>query len=57
MKMIFFIMEIIDVENSNYKIKIINDIECFLIEFDFLKKELYFISDNVLMIYFKINEY
>lgn len=57
MKMILFTMEIIDVENSKYKIKITNDTECSLIEFDPLKKELYFISDNALTIYLKINEY
>lgn len=57
MKMILFTMEIIDDDNNNYKIKISNDVECSLIEFAPLKKELLFISDNNLTDYLKINEY
>lgn len=57
MKMILFTMEIIDEENNNYKIKISNDLECSLIEFDPIKKELHFIDNNNLTDFFKINEY
>lgn len=57
MKMILFTMEIIDASNNNYKIKINNDVEYSLIEFDPYKKELHFLSDNSLNDYLKINEY
>lgn len=57
MKMILFTMEILDVENDNYKIKISNDTEFSLIEFNPLKKELQFISPNGLNNYLRINEY
>lgn len=52
-----FTMEIIDVNNDNYKIKINNYIENAFIEFNPLKKELNFISDNDLISYLKTNEY
>ncbi|WP_281064324.1 hypothetical protein [Clostridium muellerianum] len=39
-------MEIIDVYNNNYKIRISNDVEATLIEFDPFKKELNFILSN-----------
>lgn len=57
MKMILFIMEIIDEQNNNYKIKISNNIEFSLIEFNPLKKELYFLNNNDLTNYLRVNEY
>lgn len=57
MKMILFTMKIIDADKNNYKIQISNDIETSLIEFDPLKKELHFLSNNDLTDYLKINEY
>jgi hypothetical protein len=50
-------MEIIDANNDVYKIKINNYIENAFIEFNPLKKELNFISDNDLTSYLKTNEY
>ncbi|WP_243156184.1 hypothetical protein [Clostridium sp. C2-6-12] len=52
-----FTMEIIDENNDTYKIKIDNYIESAFIEFNPLKKELNFISDNDLTKYLKSNEY
>lgn len=52
-----FTMEIIDANNDVYKIKINNYIENAFIEFNPLKKELNFISDNDLTSYLKTNEY
>ncbi len=57
MKMTLFTMGIIDVQNNNYKIKISNNKECSFIEFDPLKKELHFFSNNKLTDYLKVNEY
>lgn len=57
MKMLLFTMEIIDVHNNMYKIKMGNEIESSLIEFDPIKKELHFISDNSLSDVLKNNEY
>jgi ribonuclease HI len=57
MKMMLFTMEIIDVNNDDYKIKIRNDIEYSLIKFNPLKKELHFISSNNLTDFFRVNEY
>lgn len=57
MKMILFIMTIINVEDNNYKIKISNDSESSLIEFNPLKKELHFIDSTNLTYYLKLNEY
>lgn len=57
MKMMLFTMEIIDVKNRNYKIKIDNDIEYALIEFNPFKKELHFINNNNLTDYLRANEY
>ena len=52
-----FIMEIIEVNNNTYKIKINSRTESSLIEFDPLKKDLRFISNNDLTNYLKTNEY
>ncbi|AWI04632.1 ribonuclease H family protein [Clostridium drakei] len=57
MKMLLFKMEIIDVYNNSYKIKISDNIEDALIEFDPLKKELNFILNNNLTNCLKANEY
>lgn len=57
MKMVPFIMEIIDVKNSNYKIKISNATEYSLIEFSPYKKELYYLNNDNLTDYLKCNEY
>ncbi|WP_411683185.1 ribonuclease H [Clostridium thailandense] len=57
MKMLLFKMEIIDVLNNNYKIKISNDIEDTLIEFNPYKKELNFIDNSTLAYCLKDNEY
>lgn len=57
MKMMLFTMEIIDVKDKSYKIKIDNDVEHALIEFDPFKKELNFISNNNLTDYLRINQY
>ncbi|EHJ00695.1 ribonuclease H [Clostridium sp. DL-VIII] len=57
MKMTLFTMKIIDAQNNNYKIKISNNKECSIIEFDPLKKELHFFSNNKLTDYLKVNEY
>lgn len=57
MKMILFTMEIIDAKDDNYKIKISRDLESSVIEFNPIKKELQFLSDNILTDYLKINEY
>lgn len=57
MKMTLFTMKIIDAQNNNYKIKISNNKEYSIIEFDPLKKELQFFSNNKLTDYLKVNEY
>lgn len=57
MNMKLFTMEIIDVNNDTYEIKINNCAESSIIEFDPLKKELHFISNNNLTTYLKTNEY
>lgn len=57
MKMLLFKMEIIDALNNNYKIKISNDIEDTLIEFNPYKKKLNFIHNSNLTDCLKDNEY
>lgn len=57
MKMMIFTMEIIDEENNNYKIRISNDAESTLMEFNPLKKELHFIDNNNLNYFFRGQEY
>lgn len=57
MKMLSFKMEIIEAKDNNYKIKISNDTEYTLIEFNPLKKELNFINEDNLTDYLKKNEY
>ncbi|WP_297424731.1 ribonuclease H [Clostridium sp.] len=57
MEMKLFTMEIIDVANNNFKIKISTDTAYSLIQFEPAKKELYFIDDNNLTNFFKIQEY
>lgn len=57
MKMMIFTMEIIDEKNNNYRIKISNDTEDTLVEFNPLKKELHFIDNNNLNYFFRGQEY
>lgn len=57
MEMMLFTMEIVGAENNNYKIKVSNDSEYSLIEFDPFKKELHFTDNNNLTYFFRVNEY
>ena len=57
MEMISFLMEIVDVDNNYYKIKMSDDKQSALIEFNPLKKDLKFLSDNSLIGSLKANEY
>lgn len=57
MKMLLFKMEIIDVQDNYYTIKISNDAEATLIKFNPIKKDLDFILNNNLTDCLKANEY
>jgi ribonuclease HI len=57
MKMVMFLMEIVDELNGKYKIKISDNNKHGYIEFSPYDKELYFLDDNSLIKYLKENEY